>query len=584
MKDKTINPFSYIAKQLWHFKSFTLQSFVLMALMAVVNLPLPLMNKIIIDLGIPAGDRYNVILIGLLAFFVRGTASAFQVLQNFVVRQVMAGIADRLRMQMVHSMLHTSYLHFVGGDINSFVGRLSSDVSKLENMIFDIFRFFLRPLFMITVIVSIMCMINVPATILIMVVAPISIFLTRTLSEKLKALEKVVLSKREKLQKNVSEVLDNIRVIRCFNKEKLYKGQITRTIREYTDTSVEHASKKFLMDNIIALLMMLPWLVMVVIGSMMINENFTVFGSEPLSVGDFMALMTFEQLLHTPLALFALFILRIKSEMVGPERVQEVIDLESEYESGEPLVDVTGEICFNDVTFNYPSGTNVLNCLNESINAGERIAIVGVSGAGKTTLISLLLGFYKVSSGSITIDGMSIDDMKLADLRRNIGVVFQDNPMFDTTIQENITLGKNGFDSKKIWQALEMADAADFVRGLPDQLETIVGVKGLKLSGGQRQRLAIARVILKDPAIILMDEATSSLDSVSEYQIKQAMTRMLKGRTSITIAHRLSTVVESDRIFYLEKGQVVESGKHGDLLSKQGKYFELFKVQTDGLL
>jgi len=178
---------------------------------------------------------------------------------------------------------------------------------------------------------------------------------------------------------------------------------------------------------------------------------------------------------------------------------------------------------------------------------------------------------------------VSIKDMNMASLRRNIGVVFQDNPMFDATIRENVMLGNECSDGSKIWNALEMADAAEFVRGLPDGLDTVVGVKGLKLSGGQRQRLAIARVILKDPAIILMDEATSSLDSVSEYQIKQAMNQMLKGRTSITIAHRLSTVVESDRIFYLEKGSVVESGKHGELLDKKGRYYELFKVQTEGL-
>jgi len=329
---------------------------------------------------------------------------------------------------------------------------------------------------------------------------------------------------------------------------------------------------------------MVPWLLMVVVGSMMINHNFTLFGEAPLSIGDFMAFITFEQLLRTPLAQFSLFILRIRSEMVGPERVEEVINIPSEYETGEAVGTLDGGIEFKDLIFAYPSGTKVINGMNAKIEPGERIAVVGVSGAGKTTLISLLLGFYKATQGAITIDGKDISGMNMADLRRNIGVVFQDNPMFDASIRENIILGGLADDHDALWNALEMADAADFVRSLPKGLETVVGVKGLKLSGGQRQRLAIARVILKNPSIILMDEATSSLDSVSEYQIKQAMNRMLKGRTSITIAHRLSTVVESDRIFYLEKGRVIESGRHGDLLSQKGEYFELFKAQTDGLL
>lgn len=584
MSTKRVNPILYIVKQLWYFKSFTLQSFLLMALMAIVNLPLPLMNKVIIDIGIPSKDSYNVILIGLLAFFVRGMASVFQVLQNFVIRQVMAGIADRLRMKMVHSLLNTHYTRYVSGEVGSFVGRLSSDVNKLELMIFDTFRFVLRPISMIVVMVYIMSLINIPATILILLIAPAGVFFSRTLSENLKALEKEVLKKREKLQKSVSEVLDNIRVIRCFNKGSLYKRKITSTIRGYTDTSVEHASRKFLMQNIIEFLGMIPWLLLVVIGTMMINGNFTIFGSDRLSVGDFMAFITFEQLLRTPLAQLSLFILRIKSEMVGPQRVQEVIDLDSEYKNGSDLNDVKGEIEFDNIVFSYPSGAKVLNGLCETVEPGERVAVVGGSGAGKTTVISLLLGFYKVTEGTIKIDGISIDDLNMKSLRRNIGVVFQDNAMFDATIRYNITLGSTDADENEIWDALETADAASFVRGLPNGLDTVVGVKGLKLSGGQRQRLAIARVILKNPSIILMDEATSSLDSVSEYQIKRAMDRMLQGRTSITIAHRLSTIVEADRIFYLEKGRVIESGKHSDLLIKKGKYHELFKLQTDGLL
>ena len=207
------------------------------------------------------------------------------------------------------------------------------------------------------------------------------------------------------------------------------------------------------------------------------------------------------------------------------------------------------------------------------------MAIVGPSGAGKTTLISLLLGFHRPQSGSISIGNIHMKPGNMLRLRQHMGVVFQHNPMFDASVRENLTLNRSHLQEQDLWDALRRSDLEEFVRQLPDGLETEIGVRGLKLSGGQRQRLAIARAMLGDPQIILLDEATSSLDSVSEHQIRTALAELLKSRTSVTIAHRLSTILDSDRILYLDRGKVLESGSHRELMSLNGPYAKLYDLQ-----
>jgi ATP-binding cassette subfamily B protein len=241
---------------------------------------------------------------------------------------------------------------------------------------------------------------------------------------------------------------------------------------------------------------------------------------------------------------------------------------------------VRGEVVLQDVTFAYKGRIPVIQHLSLQIPAGKTIAIVGSTGSGKSTLVKLLLRLYEIQSGTITLDGTDIQELRLRDLRSAIGLVSQDVFLFHGTVRENIAYGSFAAAPAEVIAAAKVAEAHDFIEQLPQGYETIVGERGQKLSGGQRQRLAIARAILKNPPILILDEATSAVDNETEAAIQRSLERVTKDRTTIAIAHRLSTVRNADCIYVMERGQLVEQGRHEQLLQQQGIYASLWRVQT----
>jgi ATP-binding cassette subfamily B protein len=278
---------------------------------------------------------------------------------------------------------------------------------------------------------------------------------------------------------------------------------------------------------------------------------------------------------------------QIQKTIGSSERILEILDADAEEDSVENAIDpgrAGGAIEFKNVVFAYPSReeVEVLHGLNLSISPGQKVALVGKSGAGKSTIVQLLMRFYKPLSGEISLDGRNIHEIKLEALRRNIGIVPQEVLLFGGTIMENISYGKPGASLDEIVQAARKANAWEFISGFPDGLSTVVGERGIKLSGGQRQRIAIARAILKDPAILILDEATSSLDSESERLVQDALDLLMENRTTIIIAHRLATIRKADNIFVLQDGKILEQGSHDALMELgEGFYARLVKMQLD---
>ena len=271
--------------------------------------------------------------------------------------------------------------------------------------------------------------------------------------------------------------------------------------------------------------------------------------------------------------------------MTGIERFAEIMDSQVEIldEPGaKPLDKVKGEICFQQVSFEYPDDHNsVLEHINLTIHPGEKIALVGPSGGGKTTLCNLIPRFYDTTRGEIFIDKKEIKEITLQSLRMNIGIVQQDVYLFSGTVYDNISYGKPEASREEVIQAAKLAGADEFISALKNGYDTYVGERGVKLSGGQKQRISIARVFLKNPAILILDEATSALDNESEHLVSKSLDRLAEGRTTLTIAHRLSTIQNADRILVLSEGKIAEEGNHKELLEKKGIYYQLYQSVQD---
>ena len=301
-----------------------------------------------------------------------------------------------------------------------------------------------------------------------------------------------------------------------------------------------------------------------------------------MTLGDFVLINAFMMQLFIPLNFLGFVYREIKGSMANIENMFALLDLKSGVQdsaNAAELVVTKGVIHFNRVSFHYREDRAIIRDMSFTIEAGEKVAIVGASGAGKSTLVKLLFRFYDPNSGSIVIDGQDISHVSQLSLRKVIGIVPQDTVLFNQSIFENIRYGDPEASDEDVLQAIRLAHLEDFIAQLPEGSGTIVGERGLKLSGGEKQRVAIARTILKRPPILVFDEATSSLDSISERSILSALKEISQGHTSMVIAHRLSTVIDADRIIVMDQGAMAEQGSHRKLLSQKGLYFDLWNAQ-----
>ncbi len=304
-----------------------------------------------------------------------------------------------------------------------------------------------------------------------------------------------------------------------------------------------------------------------------------------ISIGQVVSIIGYSGLIFVPLRRISHNIERFKNSISVVKEALKLLDepIEPYKKKGAIVLDkIKGKIEFKDVSFFYQEHRQILNDIDFTVNSGEVVALVGESGVGKTTLVDLISRYNAPASGKILLDGIDIQDIDLKSLREKIAIVPQEISLFNDTLKNNIIYGKLDATDKEIWQAVEAAHADEFIKSFPNKLEQEVGERGVKLSTGQKQRIAIARAILKDPKILILDEATSALDSKSELLVQRALKKLIKGRTTFVIAHRLSTIQHADMILVLDKGQIVESGKHSALIKKKGLYYKLFTLQSLG--
>lgn len=415
--------------------------------------------------------------------------------------------------------------------------------------------------------------INLELTLLIFVMIPIMIVSCTWFNLKVKAAFRLQRNQIGELNAQIEDTLLGNRVVRAFANEPVEIEKFGRGNQDFMKIK-KHTYRYMAAFQITTRSFDgLMYVLVIVAGGLFMIQG-------KIEPGDLVAYTLYVTTLLTTIRRIIEFAEQFQRGMTGIERFQEIMDVTPDIrdsKKAKPLTEVKGGIEFDHVSFEYADDhTQVLNDICLKVRPGERIALVGPSGGGKTTLCNLLPRFYDTTEGAIRIDGKDIKDITLRSLRSNIGVVQQDVYLFSGTVYENIIYGRTGASREEVIRAAKLAGAHEFITELTDGYDTYVGERGVKLSGGQKQRISIARVFLKNPAILILDEATSALDNESEYLVSQSLEKLAAGRTTLTIAHRLTTIQGADRILVLSGNQIVEEGNHRELLEKKGMYYQLY--------
>jgi subfamily B ATP-binding cassette protein MsbA len=373
----------------------------------------------------------------------------------------------------------------------------------------------------------------------------------------------------------LGEALGGIRIVKAYTAEKREERIFTRNVHELFRNVAKSVTAISGISSFSTLIMGAVGVLMIVVGGQSILAG-------RMTLGDFVMYIFFTGLVAAPLVQISSIATQLSEAVAGLDRIREIRRLATEDEQDrarEPMASLRGEVRFESVGFAYREGIPVLEDVSFVAPAGTTTALVGSSGSGKSTLISLVLTFNRPKTGRILIDGRDLATVRLRDYREHVGVVLQDNFLFDGTVRENISYSRPDATFEEIQEVSRIAHCDEFVEGFPEGYDTVVGERGVKVSGGQRQRIAIARAILANPRILVLDEATSSLDSESEAMIQDGLRSLRSGRTTFVIAHRLSTITSADQILVIEGGEIVESGRHEELLARDGRYRELYDRQ-----
>ncbi len=546
--------------------------------LALMQLPGEMVNK-----ATGQSSRWNLEVrdYGIVFFVVlviQGILSYLRTLYFAIVSE--KGMAD-LRKDLYGKIITQELTFFEERRVGELTSRITADVEQLQSAFSVTLAEFLRQVVILVGGIAFIAVLTPGLSLIMLLTFPAVVIIAMVFGKYIRELSKKRQDELAITNTIVEETFQSFSAVKAFANEWFESMRFGNAVDKIVSISLKFARVRglffiFIITFLFGGIFFILWR-----GAIMVMNG-------ELEAGDLFTFIIYTGILGGAIASFGTLYTSLAQAIGATERIQEILGSESEVElkpvTSDSSLKIQGKIEFSDVHFTYPSrkDVSVLNGINLKAMVGEKIALVGQSGAGKSTVIQLLMRFYPIQQGRILIDGLPLSTYDLTEYRRNIGVVPQEVILFGGTIKENILYGKPEATDEEIEDAAIRSNSIEFIRSFPDGMQTIVGERGVKLSGGQRQRIAIARAILKDPSILILDEATSSLDAESEKVVQEALDELMKGRTSVIIAHRLATIKNVDKIYVIEGGKVIEEGTHDELSkNEEGAYSQFARLQFD---
>ncbi|KPC77172.1 ABC transporter ATP-binding protein [Laceyella tengchongensis] len=559
------------------YKGLFLLDFTCAVFAGLLELGFPLVVNQFIDRLLPSRD-WPLILwasAGLLALY--GLSAVLQYVVTYWGHMLGINIETDMRRKLFDHIQKLSFRFFDNNKTGHLLSRLTNDLMEIGEMAHhgpeDVFIAIMTLMGAFIF----MAIIHLKLAVLTFLVIPVLLWLTIMFNRKMTKAVYQLYSDIADFNATVEDNVSGMRVVQAFANEDHERARFSVNNLRFRLSKLLSYKIMAMNLSISYMLMRLVTLFILICGTWFVIRN-------ELTYGEFVGFVLLSNILFRPIEKINAVIESYPKGIAGFKRYIELLETEPDISDAPDAVEVKqlrGDIRYENVSFGYETDTPVLKSINLTIRAGETVAFVGASGAGKTTLCSLLPRFYEVDQGRITIDGMDIRQITLASLRRQIGIVQQDVFLFAGTIRENILYGQLHASEEEVWEAARRAQLDEWIRSLPDGMDTVIGERGVKLSGGQKQRLSIARIFLKNPPILILDEATSALDTETEAAIQKSLSELSAGRTTLVIAHRLATIKHADRIVVMTPDGIAEEGRYEELMARQGHYHRLHQAQFE---